>query len=135
MELGAKIRLNSVLYAMNNTEESCLPQLFEIFHEKIDFDQCIRPILFGEITYSLTENHDCILSYGANINYLDENGNSPLIVAAENGLKSLIRYLIRNGADASIKNHQGKTAFDVCDKSIQTYMRKMMKKYNRVQTH
>lgn len=46
------------------------------------------------------------------INCANESGNSPLHLASKWGYEGIARLLIENGAEPSLSNHYGKTAFD-----------------------
>ena len=39
----------------------------------------------------------------------DRHGNTPLLVAAQNGHKRLVKMFLRAGADVNATNHQGNT--------------------------
>ena len=55
---------------------------------------------------------------GANVNAVDENGWTPLMFAADsNSNPEILRILIENGADISIKNSEDKNAFDYADEN------------------
>lgn len=45
-----------------------------------------------------------------NVNYQDENGNTPLHLATTNGHKKLVEELINHGANVNAKNLDGETA-------------------------
>merc|ERR1712060_98857 len=64
-----------------------------------------------------------LINKGCNIEARSLKGNSPLIMAARNGLTETCRALIEHGADASVKNNDGDSACDVAKKSnkIETY--------------
>lgn len=51
-----------------------------------------------------------LIDQGADINFQDEYGNTPLIIAAHNGLMSIVEELVKNNADQGIKDKQGCTA-------------------------
>lgn len=56
-----------------------------------------------------------LLEHGADINQKDNRGNTPLhaaVIAGEEH-REMIKFLIDNGADASIINHEGKTPLDI----------------------
>lgn len=46
------------------------------------------------------------------INCTNESGNTPLHLASKWGYEGIARLLIENGAEPSLQNHYGKTAFD-----------------------
>ncbi len=43
----------------------------------------------------------------------DENGNTPLHIAAGKGLEDVVEYLVRLGADTSVKNKEGNTPLHI----------------------
>ncbi len=49
----------------------------------------------------------------ADVNGRDENGNTPLILAAQNGHNEVIMALLAAKADVRAKNNQGQTALDL----------------------
>lgn len=49
----------------------------------------------------------------ADVNGRDENGNTPLIVAAQNGHDDVVATLLAAKADVRAKNNQGQTALDL----------------------
>jgi ankyrin repeat protein len=60
------------------------------------------------------------INQGADVNAKDAFGNSPLIWAARNGLADcsiIIQTLIKNGADFSAKNNEGKDALTVAEEA------------------
>lgn len=54
-----------------------------------------------------------LLAKGAKVNAQSKSGITPLMVAAANNNAPMIGLLIESGADASLKDAQGKTALDV----------------------
>ena len=74
-------------------------------------DEGITPlhiVLYPEIAQIL-------IAHGAVINAVSKNGDTPLHVMAAEGDQTLdvVELLLENGADKSIKDKQGKTAFDI----------------------
>ncbi len=51
--------------------------------------------------------------YNAKINIQDTEGLSPLMLAAKNGYAQGVKALVEAGADKSLKNLEGKTAYDL----------------------
>jgi|GEM_PF-2061432 len=54
-----------------------------------------------------------LVDAGANINAQDEYGNTPLHMASRFNSPSMVTWLLEAGADTTIVNKNGKTAFDV----------------------
>ena len=50
-----------------------------------------------------------LLNRNANINLQDEDGNSPLLLAASTGNPDMVRFLIDNGADLKVRSDNGET--------------------------
>ncbi|XP_002737915.1 fibronectin type 3 and ankyrin repeat domains protein 1-like [Saccoglossus kowalevskii] len=59
-----------------------------------------------------TEVAKTLINAGANVNTKDNDGKTPLMIAALNGHLSLVELLIQKGADVHVKNEFGKTAID-----------------------
>ena len=53
-----------------------------------------------------------MLSYGADVNAKNNNGNTPLHLASRKGHTEIVKLLLEHGADANVKNNDGETAFD-----------------------
>jgi len=51
-----------------------------------------------------------MLLRGADPDMRDEHGNTPLIIAVQNGNKKISKALLRRGANVNFQNHQGNTA-------------------------
>jgi len=56
-----------------------------------------------------------LVKLGANINALDDEGKTPLMVEAEFGINIIpkVKLLLSLGADKSLKNNKGQTAYDL----------------------
>jgi len=65
------------------------------------------------VTKNLIQSVKILLDNGANINALDSNENTPLIIAAFNGYVELVQLLLEKGADIYRRNKQDKTALMV----------------------
>ena len=50
------------------------------------------------------------LEEGANVDQIDEDGSTPLMLAAVNGQKDAVEFLLRKGADPSRKDREGRSA-------------------------
>ena len=53
-----------------------------------------------------------LLSRGRALDIQDDDGNTPLIIAAEGGRADVVQMLLEHGAQRSIQNRQGLTALD-----------------------
>ena len=58
------------------------------------------------------------LNKNSNPNELNKDGQTPLHLALKEGNKDIIDLLIKNGADISIKDNEGKKPFDYGSKEI-----------------
>ena len=65
---------------------------------------------------------------GADINTISHfNGNTPLIVAAENGQAAIVEYLIQNKADLNAQNNEGKSPIVIAkENGHETIVKKLM---------
>lgn len=54
-----------------------------------------------------------LIKAGADINARDVNKDTPLTYIAETNNIESMEYMIRKGADMSLKNHEGKTPLDI----------------------
>jgi ankyrin repeat protein len=64
--------------------------------------------------------HDVVsllISKGADVNKIDANGRSPLMMAAIVGHVTCARLLIDQGADVNIKDIKGRTALMIADQN------------------
>ena len=71
-----------------------------------------------------TEGHDMVvrqvLAMGAPVNVADERGTTALMIAARNGDLGMLQALLSRGADASIRDSQGRTVFEWAEASPTT---------------
>lgn len=72
---------------------------------------------WAPIHYAATNGHLLIVEFlmanGAKVNALSPSETTPLMMAIGSGNERLIKYLLDNGADLSMRNHEGYTAIDV----------------------
>jgi uncharacterized protein len=54
-----------------------------------------------------------LIGAGADLNAKQSEGYTPLHYAAANGLDPVVRSLLAHAVDASVRNHQGKTAYEL----------------------
>jgi ankyrin repeat protein len=54
-----------------------------------------------------------LIGAGANLNVRQSEGYTPLHYAAANGLDHVVRSLLAHAVDTGIRNHQGKTAYEL----------------------
>ena len=55
-----------------------------------------------------------MLDEGVDVNCADDNGNTPLPVAAQQGLKKIAKLLLRRGANLNQTNLAGNTVLHYC---------------------
>ena len=72
-----------------------------IFNRSIDED-----LIIGLISKELTRD---------DLNKKDQGGNTPLHFAAAYGRLEIVKFLLENKADSSLKNNEGKTALQIAD--------------------
>lgn len=72
---------------------------------------------WSPIHYAATNGHLQIVQFlmanGAQVNALSPSETTPLMMAIGSGNDVLIKYLLDNGADLRMRNHEGYTAIDV----------------------
>ena len=91
----------------------------EIMLDKIDWNENRNNLFFmvsEQIQDDSVDDTDflrMILDSGANVDTLDENGNSVLFYASELGLANTVKILLDSGADVNKKNNSGETALQV----------------------
>ncbi|WP_378940948.1 ankyrin repeat domain-containing protein [Mesorhizobium sp. ANAO-SY3R2] len=56
---------------------------------------------------------ELLVARGASIHAVDDRGRSALMIAAERGHAEMVGWLLAHGADASLRDGQGKTAADL----------------------
>jgi len=70
------------------------------------------------------EGHDMVvrqvLALGAPVNMPDERGATALMIAARNGDLGMLQALLSRGADASVRDSQGRTVFEWAEPSANT---------------
>ena len=72
--------------------------------------EIISPLVLIAKTGMFTNLTKVLVDYGANINFQDENGETPLMHAVKNGKKEVVNILISLKADVNILDNQGYTA-------------------------
>jgi uncharacterized protein len=64
-----------------------------------------------------------LVANGAKINALSPSDTTPLMMAVNSGNEQLIKFLLDNGADLRMRNHEGYSAIDVADLFSKTDIR------------
>ena len=72
---------------------------------------------WAPIHYAVTNGHleitQFLMANGAQVNALSPSETTPLMMSIGSGNEQLIKYLLDNGADLRMRNHEGYTAIDV----------------------
>jgi len=74
----------------------------------------MQEMAFFNRIYSLCRHNkyreiESLLEKGAPVDATDEFGNTPLVIAAQNGYKRMTKLLLRHGADINAQNNRGNT--------------------------
>jgi ankyrin repeat protein len=70
--------------------------------------------IFSFTRHGKADKVDALLLRGVNVNTRDENGNTILAVACQNGNKRLVKVALRYGAQINACNFKGNTALHFC---------------------
>ncbi len=84
--------------------------------------------LFKIVRKDSKELIDLALKQGVNINAQDENGRTPLFVAALFGKADILDLLLKNGADPNVRDNSGQTAMFSCAATYVAYSTEHVKK-------
>jgi hypothetical protein len=83
----------------------------------IDKKAAVNKLGWAPIHYSATNGHleitQFLMANGAQVNALSPSETTPLMMSIGSGNEQLIKYLLDNGADLRMRNHEGYTAIDV----------------------
>jgi len=111
---GGKEGVPPILKAVEKGSVAILPVLAR--HE-FDLDLPVNSdtLLEWAMTYKRMDWLNGLLQEGADIDGLDEHGRTPLMMAVELKLEEAIELLLDKGADATIKNADGKTALEIAE--------------------
>jgi hypothetical protein len=55
------------------------------------------------------------------VNMVDPNGDTPLMIASKHGHHKIVMFLLKNGAEINMENHQGWTPISYPDKNTRAY--------------
>lgn len=89
-----------------------VPEEQRALFQNLDLERFVTPSTYGYIASDSVEVLDLLLGAGADINARDENGMTPLILAAYCGRPTRVAGLLRAGADVHLRDTQGKSALD-----------------------
>jgi uncharacterized protein len=76
-------------------------------------EQLVTPIHSALANPNNSAVGQLLIGAGANLSATQSQGYTPLHYAGANGLDLVVRSLLAHGVDARVKNHQGKTAYDL----------------------
>jgi ankyrin repeat protein len=76
-------------------------------------DQIVTPLHSALANPHNSSVVEILIGAGADLNARQSEGYTPLHYAAANGLDQMVRSLLAHAVDTGIKNHQGKTAYDL----------------------
>jgi ankyrin repeat protein len=76
-------------------------------------DQLVTPLHSALANPHNSAVGQLLIGAGAKLNVTQSQGYTPLHYAAVNGLDQVVRSLLAHGGDASIKDHLGKTAYEL----------------------
>ena len=89
-------------------------------HDKTDFT--VSPVASAcEVKDNVEKRLDLLFTIGADINAKNDDGEPPIVVAAEAFNIKAIRWLIKHGADKTATNANGKTARDIVLKNKEAF--------------
>lgn len=78
----------------------------------VDFESPEGTALVGACYKGNLEISELLIKYSANVNVVGGNNISPLIFAVQSKNKKLVELLLKNGADKTIIDSAGRTAYD-----------------------
>lgn len=83
----------------------------------IEKKAAVNKLGWAPIHYAATNGHleiaQFLMANGAQVNALSPSETTPLMMSVGSGNDQLIKYLLDNGADLRMRNHEGYTAIDV----------------------
>lgn len=85
-------------------------------------------ILHNACIYSTAAIVELLLKYGANINLLDDSGETALLKAVENNKTDIIKVLIQNGADLNVMTGAKINALYIAEQKKNTEAIELLKK-------
>jgi uncharacterized protein len=110
------------------TDYQSLPEYSEL--KLVDVNQVSlfgdRPINVAATRGSI-EELTVLLDHGARVNDAGEHGYTPLHNAVEQGKLDAVQWLLANGADRALRNHDGDTPADLARKLGETEIGKLLR--------
>ena len=89
-------------------------QMTGLLLQNVNYEQeVLDMVLFGACYSDSYDVIPLLVKKGARINKHNRNGDTPLMIASRKNLPRLVRVLLKHGADRTLTNNQGETAFDI----------------------
>jgi uncharacterized protein len=82
--------------------------------EEFSKNDYVSKLLLAAYEGNLEYIEFCMLQ-GFSPNSIDEKGRTPLMVSSYKGKESIVRYLLENRGDPSVKDNEGNTALDYAE--------------------
>ena len=86
--------------------------------------------LFSAVRHDRLQTTESLLNDGIPVDVRDENGNSLLIIACQNGNKKIVKFLLRRGANMNLRNHKGNTPLHFCFHCMLIIIKFLLFKFN-----
>ena len=86
-----------------------------VLNKKADVNKTGWTPLHYACTTGKLEVAQFLIAHGAMVNALSPSDTTPLMMAVSSGNELLIKYLLDNGADLRMRNHEGYSAIDVAE--------------------
>jgi ankyrin repeat protein len=111
--LGNKTGETPLMMASIEGELSVVKTL--VLNKKVDVNKTGWSPLHYACSTGRLEVAQFLIANGAKVNALSPSETTPLMMAVSSGNELLIKYLLDNGADITMRNHEGFSAIDVAD--------------------
>lgn len=116
-ELAAQFKAEKCLKLLNRLSNELVKQAFDANHPSSN-DPLLQKStgktnLWWAAFHGNLDEVNRLIKRGENVNAVDNNGESPLVAALVKGHYQVVQTLLKNGADRSIRNKDGKTALEV----------------------
>ncbi|HHF7349552.1 TPA: ankyrin repeat domain-containing protein [Legionella feeleii] len=110
------------------SSSSVLHELILKRDKELALQECSPAIRYSKLLWDEANKPDAslklikdYLSLGADINYKDAKGYTPLMLAVDNQNERLVEYLLKQGADPLLSNIHGEKASDLASQSSSLY--------------
>ena len=106
-----------------------------VFILSLDFNvqaQNLNERLISAIKANNYDSVQILISNGADVNFKDNKGLTPLMYAVENDTNGrIVNFLLENGADVSAKDNENKTVFEYASKNPNPKIKENLINYSR----